>query len=229
MISWPGMSSRDLPRTPVSREHVRASRTPETRIEPRGYALTKYHEILDEVRLTFNNAVDDIKQRMTKPPALIVSTPPYIHSVGESLFGFTNTIVHALNTFIATVTHSRIEPIRDQFNARAIVTGALHSFVASRITEELSLTLSSVDYVSNTVFLYPSVNRSSINSEPAMLSITISDGVRFSGNGHVILLINEDENQTPSVFIVRERRGWDGSPAQHQQLWSMVMSILDEV
>ena len=224
------MSSRDLPRTPpVPREHVRASRTPETRIDPHLHALRKYHEILDEIRRTFNEAVDDIKQRMTSPSALMVTTSPYIHSVRESLFGFTHTIVHALNTFIATVTHSRVQPMGDQSSARVIVTGDLHSFVASRITEELSLTLSSTEYVSNKVFLYPSVRTSISISEPAMLSISISDDVRFNGNGHVILLINEDENQTPSVFIVRERRDWDGSPEQRQQLWSMVMSILDEV
>jgi hypothetical protein len=223
------MSSRDLPRTPVSREHLRASRTPETRIDPGRHALRKYHQILDNVRRSFDEAVNDIKQRMTSPSALMVTTSPYIHSVRESLLVFTDTIVHALNTFMATVTHSCVQPMGDQSNARVIVTGDLHSFVASRITEELSLTLSSTDYISNKVFLYPSVRTSISNSEPAMLSISISYDVRFNGNGHVILLINKDENQTPSVFIVRERRGWDGSPEQDQQLWSTVMSILDEV
>jgi hypothetical protein len=114
-------------------------------------------------------------------------------------------------------------------NARIVVNGDLHSFVASRITEELSLALSSTDYISNKVFLYPSVKRSWMNPEPIMLSISISDDVRFNGNGNVILLINEDENQTPAVFIVRERHAWDDSPEQRLQLWSTVMSILDEV
>ena len=216
--------SRDLPRT--SREHLRMSQTPEKMVDPHRYALRKYHQILDNVRRSFDEAVNDIKQRMTSPSALMVTTSPYIHSVRESLFVFTDTIVHALNTFMATVTHSRVQPIGNQYNARLIVTVNLQSFVASRITEELILTLSSTDYISNKVFLYPTVNRT---SEPAMLSISISDNVRFNGNGHVILLINEDENQTPLVFIIRERRGWDGSPEQHQQLWSTTMSILNDV
>lgn len=223
------MSSRDLPRTPVSREHARACRTPETKIDPHIYALRKYHQILDKVRRTLNEAVEDIKQRMTSPSALMVTTSPYIHSVAESLFGFTNSVVHALNTFIATVTHSRIEPMRDQSNARAIVTGDLQFFVASRIAEEVSLVLSSTDYTSHKVFFYPSVNRSSVNSDPTMLSISISDDVRFNGNGHVILLINQDENQPPYIFYVRERCGWHGNAEQRQQLCSAVMSILDEV
>lgn len=223
------MYSRDLPRTPPPSENPRANQTPKTRIDPGRNALRTYHQILDDVKRSFDEAVNEIKQRMTSPSALMVTTSSYIHSVRESLLVFTDTIVHALNTFMATVTHSRVQPMGDQFNARVIVTGDLHSFVASRITEELSLTLSSTEYIPNKVFLYPSARTSISISEPVMLSISISDDVRFNGNGRVILFINEDENQTPSVFIVRERRGWDGSPEQRRQLWSTVMSILDEV
>ena len=210
----------------MAREYVHTSLTRETSLDPRRYVLRKYHMILDEVRRTFNKAVDDIKQRMPIPSAPMVTTLPYIHNVEASLLGFTNTIVHALNTFIATVTQSRIEPMWNEANVRAIVTGDLHFFVAARLTEELSATLSSTDYISNKVFLYPSISRT---SEPVMLSISISDDVRLNGNGHVILLINEDENQYPSKFLVRERRGWDGSAEQQHQVWNTVVSILDEI
>ena len=75
---------------------------------------------------------------MTSPSALMVTTSPYIHSVRESLFGFTHTIVHALNTFIATVTHSRVQPMGDQSSARVIVTGDLHSFVEHLVPKRLA-------------------------------------------------------------------------------------------
>lgn len=221
--------SRDLLRTPVSRQHMHASQTPETRIDPYGNAVIKYRQILDDVKRYFNEAVDDIKQRMTCPSALMVTTSSYIINVRESLFMFTNTIVHALNTFIGTVTHSRIEPMWGEHNARVIITGDLHSFVASRITEELVLTLSSTAYISNKVFLYPSVNSSSAQPESIMLSISISDDVRFNGKGHIILLINEDENQSPLMFMVRQRQGWDASAEQYHELWKRVMTILEEV
>ena len=110
-----------------------------------------------------------------------------------------------------------------------VVTGELRSFVTSRITEEVCLTLSSTDYVSNKLFLYPSLRVSSDTSELTMLSISISDDARFNGDGDIVLLINEDENEPPSVFIIRERCGWNGSAEQRNQIWNTVMLIFEEV
>jgi hypothetical protein len=223
---------RDLPssispKTPRGGETTSTLLSPRTEDDSQMVAATKYKKLLVDVMALVNQEVDGIIRRIAPPLAPNIRSASYIWEVRESAFRFADTILHGLNTFIYTVMQRDIEPLHDVPTSRIVVTGELVAFVASRITGEVARALSSTrSCVQDNIFWYPVFGE---DGRPTMMTITVSDDSRFNGHGDVVLLVNVDENEPPSVVRMRERQGWEGSQEQIQELMYAVISVLDQL